>query len=166
MGKLEDRFEPLLPDGGASPLAPEESSPPVPVLTARLHGFDLDDRPQLSAVTALPGEIVTARSTVAISRAQIGAEVVVVLEAADPHRPIVIGVLQPAMPAQLPAPGPVAVTADGDRQVISAEREIVLRCGEASITLTRAGKVVIRGSYILSRSRGYNKIKGAAIELN
>jgi hypothetical protein len=50
--------------------------------------------------------------------------------------------------------------------VIEAEREIILKCGEASITLTRAGKVIIRGNYILSRSTGYNKIKGAAIDIN
>jgi hypothetical protein len=50
--------------------------------------------------------------------------------------------------------------------VLSAEREIVLRCGAASITLTRAGKILINGSYILSRSTGYNKIKGAAVGIN
>ena len=50
--------------------------------------------------------------------------------------------------------------------MIEADREVVLRCGDASITLTRAGKVIIKGSYILSRSSGYNKIKGAAIDLN
>jgi hypothetical protein len=61
---------------------------------------------------------------------------------------------------------PVAVQADGDRYEISAEREIVLRCGDSSITLTRAGKVIIKGNYILSRSTGYNKIKGAAIDIN
>jgi hypothetical protein len=55
---------------------------------------------------------------------------------------------------------------DGERRVIEAEREIVLRCGDASITLTRAGKVIIRGTYILSRSSGYNRMKGAAIDLN
>jgi hypothetical protein len=58
------------------------------------------------------------------------------------------------------------VQADGERQVITAEREIVLKCGHASITLTRAGKVIIKGTYVLSRSSGYNKIKGAAIDIN
>ena len=58
------------------------------------------------------------------------------------------------------------MTVDGDRHVIEADREVVLRCGDASITLTRAGKVIIKGSYILSRSTGYHKIKGAAIDLN
>jgi hypothetical protein len=42
----------------------------------------------------------------------------------------------------------------------------VLRCGKASITLTSAGKVLIRGTYVLSRSSGVNKIKGGSIQLN
>jgi hypothetical protein len=50
--------------------------------------------------------------------------------------------------------------------VLSAEREIVLHCGDASITLTRAGKVIIKGRYLISRSSGYNKVKGAAVEIN
>jgi uncharacterized protein (DUF2345 family) len=60
----------------------------------------------------------------------------------------------------------VSVQADDDRVVLSAEREIVMRCGDASITLTRAGKVLIKGAYILSRSSGYNKIKGAVVDIN
>ena len=84
------------------------------------------------------------------------------------RRPIVMGVLQGASQAtSLAKPSAsVEVKADGDRYVFSAEREIILRCGDASITLTRAGKVIIKGKYILSRSSGYNKIKGAAVDIN
>ncbi|TIP53764.1 MAG: DUF2345 domain-containing protein, partial [Mesorhizobium sp.] len=53
-----------------------------------------------------------------------------------------------------------------ERLDLSAEREIVLRCGKASITLTRTGKIILRGTYILSRSSGPNKIKGGSIQLN
>ena len=53
-----------------------------------------------------------------------------------------------------------------ERLELTAEREIVLRCGKASITLTRAGKVLIRGDYISSRSSGVNKIKGGSVQLN
>ncbi len=60
----------------------------------------------------------------------------------------------------------MAIDADGERVLVTAEREIVLRCGEASLTLTRAGKVLIKGKYIVSRSSGYNKIKGAAVDIN
>ncbi len=49
---------------------------------------------------------------------------------------------------------------------ISAEREIVLRSGAASLTLTQAGKVIIDGEYVLSRSRGVNKIKGGSVQIN
>ena len=60
------------------------------------------------------------------------------------------------------------VVRDGVEEVLqlTAEREIVLRCGKASITLTRAGKVLIRGEYIFSRSTGVNKMKGGSIQLN
>ena len=52
-----------------------------------------------------------------------------------------------------------------DDQVV-ADEEIVLSCGESSITLTRAGKILIRGKYVLSRSSGVNRIKGGSIQLN
>ncbi len=62
--------------------------------------------------------------------------------------------------------GAVQVEIDGETLTITARRQIVLRCGEASITLTRAGKVLINGSYVASRSSGANKIKGGSIQLN
>jgi uncharacterized protein (DUF2345 family) len=95
--------------------------------------------------------------------------VVLLFEAGDVRRPMIVGVLQERSvahdAASLSQPL-VSVQADDDRFVVSAEREIVLRCGEASITLTRAGKVLIKGTYVLSRSSGYNKIKGAAVDIN
>jgi hypothetical protein len=42
----------------------------------------------------------------------------------------------------------------------------VFRFGQASITLTRAGKVLIRGAYLLSRSSGVNLITGGSVEIN
>jgi hypothetical protein len=63
-------------------------------------------------------------------------------------------------------PGQVEVDADGERMIVSAKEELVLRCGKASITLTKAGKVLIKGSYLLSRSSGVNRIKGGSVQLN
>ncbi len=60
----------------------------------------------------------------------------------------------------------VETTADGERVTVTAEREIEFRCGKASITLTRAGKVIIRGAYLLSRSSGVNRIKGGSVQIN
>ena len=83
-------------------------------------------------------------------------------------RPLVIGrILHPERGAA-PAPRrePVHAQIDGERLELTAEREIVLRCGKASITLTRAGKILLRGAYIFSRSTGVNKIKGGSVQLN
>lgn len=56
--------------------------------------------------------------------------------------------------------------ADGRRVEIKAENEIVLRCGESSITLTKSGKIILRGAYVLSRSTGVNRIQGGSVQIN
>jgi hypothetical protein len=128
----------------------------------------LDEQPRLADLPGLPHEIVSGRTTVALLREQIGSTVVVLFEQGDVRRPIVVGVLQPVHPTgSAPVPAPlVSAQVDDQRVVLSAEREIVLKCGEASITLTRAGNVLIKGTYVLSRSSGVNKIKGAAVDIN
>ena len=151
--------------------APVMRSEPVPVPSAtlaRLYGFDVDDRPLVADIGNLRHEVVPARSTVPLLREHIGSEVVVVFEEGDPHSPIVIGVLAPSprAGAVVTRSGSVSVEADDDRIELTAEREIVLRCGDASITLTRAGTVLIQGTYVLSRSRGVNRIKGAGVDIN
>lgn len=180
MGTVHDPFETLANEPAADLFDALASRPmasvgePVlsaaaPVVTARLQGFALDDAPLIGGLRQLPAETVAARTAVALRRQDIGATVVVVFENGDVRRPIILGVLQDTLPRMVqPAGGLPAdtVVADDERQEITAEREIVLRCGDASITLTRAGKVIIRGNYILSRSTGYNKIKGAAVDIN
>jgi hypothetical protein len=64
---------------------------------------------------------------------------------------------------------PVEQAADAtipERLELMAEKEIVLRVGDASITLTRAGKIILRGTYVLSRSSGVNRIKGGSVQIN
>ena len=88
-------------------------------------------------------------------------------EAGNPRCPIIMGRLQRS--AEQVEKNPVEavnVQLDGKRMTFCAEQEIVLRCGEASITLTRAGKVIIRGEYLLSRSTGTNRIKGGSVQIN
>lgn len=141
--------------------------------TGFLHGYDLNDRPLVTGLAQLPGEVVGAHTTVPLTLAMIGAKVVVLFEQGNFYSPIIVGVIQNSALATLKdessnqqKSSQLSIQADDDRFIVSAEREIVLRCGESSITLTRAGKVIIKGSYILSRATGYNKIKGAAIDIN
>jgi hypothetical protein len=106
---------------------------------------------------------VSARTTVELSQEDIGREVALLFEKADPRKPILIG---PIVHTEHPAARRLSVDRDGERLELSAKREIVLRCGNASITLTRAGKILIRGDYVSSHSRGVNKIKGGAVHIN
>lgn len=111
--------------------------------------------------------LLKARSVVDLHGARIGSAVVLMFEQGDPTRPIVMGVLRQegAWPMAV-RPEQVDVSVDGERMVISAKEQLVLRCGKARITLTQAGKVLIEGSYVLSKSTGVNRIKGGSVQLN
>ena len=107
-----------------------------------------------------------ARSVVDLHGEHVGKEVVLSFENGDATRPVVLGVLHDESTRSVPAPGQVEVDNDGQRMIVAAREQLVLRCGEASITLTKAGKVLIEGTYISSQSGGVNRIKGASIQLN
>ena len=113
-------------------------------------------------------EPLPARVACPVALVDVGREAALVFENGDPRRPIILGLLQPAVPAAAgeTVPQPVSVTVDGEQVTLTAKSEIVLRCGKASITLTRAGKVLIRGAYLLSRSSGVNRIKGGSVQIN
>ena len=50
--------------------------------------------------------------------------------------------------------------------VLNGAKQVELRCGQASIVLTAAGKILIKGTYVMSRSSGANRIKGAFVDIN
>lgn len=113
------------------------------------------------------GPALAARTTIDLGAEHIGAELLLLFEGGDPARPIVIGRLRKA--AGWPAkqtPPQVDVDADGRRLTLSVKEQLVLRCGQASITLTAAGKVLIQGTYVSSRASGVNRIKGGSVQLN
>jgi hypothetical protein len=110
---------------------------------------------------------VEAQSVVDLHGAHLGRRVVLMFEGGDRSRPIVLGVLREGSGWPLEEkPGAVAVDADGERMLVSAREQLVLRCGKASITLTKAGKVLIEGAYVSSRSSGVNRVKGGSVQLN
>lgn len=110
---------------------------------------------------------IRARTVVDLHSPHVGQPVVLMFEAGDTARPIVMGVLRQAEGWPLvDPPAQVDVDADGERMIVSAKEQLVLRCGKASITLTKAGKVLIQGSYVSSRSTGVQRVKGGSIQLN
>lgn len=100
-------------------------------------------------------------------------KVLIVFEDDDPCLPIIIDIIcdDIEMPEKtndiaLRIAETDDVYVDGQRVTFEAREQIELRCGKASITLTRTGKVLIRGAYLLSRSSGVNRIKGGSVQLN
>lgn len=110
---------------------------------------------------------VAARTVVDVHGVHVGRQVVLLFEASDPARPIIIGVLREVgEDSTTPAVGQVDVAADGERLIVSARNQLVLRCGKASITLTKEGKVLIHGAFLSSRASGVNRITGGAVQIN
>lgn len=150
---------------------------PLPVAPLeRIHGVVVGELLALRSedrrpLVTFPGQpspgALPARSTVDLHGPHIGCPVTLMFELGDPTRPIVTGVLRErsGWPLEEP-PGQVQVEADGERLMVTAKEQLVLRCGKASITLTKAGKVLIEGNYLLSRSTGVNRIKGGSVQLN
>jgi hypothetical protein len=94
-----------------------------------------------------------------------GQEVVLLLDPRPNRPPVLLGLLQPL---DAGASGAIDLEArvDGRRVEIDGRDEIVLRCGEASITLRRNGRVVIRGAQVETRATGLNRIKGGSVSIN
>jgi hypothetical protein len=115
-----------------------------------------------------PGQApVRARATVDVHGAHVGRQIALMFENGDPGLPLIIGILRKEAENPLQeSSGAVEVEADDQRLVVSASQRLVLRCGKARITLTRAGKVIIEGTYISSRSSGVNRLKGGSVHLN
>jgi hypothetical protein len=140
-------------------------SPVHGVITGRFCGFNQQQMP-LVAFAGQPGtDASIARTTVDLAATPLGAELVLQFEQGDVEKPIVLGVIRQPESGSLPAQQ-VEVDADNRRLLISAQDEIVLRCGDASITLTRAGKVLIKGTYLSSRATGTHRIKGGSVQIN
>ena len=80
-------------------------------------------------------------------------------ERGDPRLPLIVGFVEPPAPTQ-------SATIDGKRIVLTGEEEVELRCGEASISLKKNGKLVIPGAYVETRAKGTNRIKGGSVQIN
>ena len=103
----------------------------------------------------------------------INDKILIIFENDDPGLPIIIDAICDTLDDQAESDAVAFqvqetedVTIDGRRVTFDAKEQIELRCGKSSIILTRAGKVLIRGAYLLSRSTGANRIKGGSVQLN
>ena len=149
------------------------------VVIGKLVGLTESDEPIVDYPGNPSATPIVARTTAMIKDLREGQDVAMLFEAGYRTKPVVIGpVVVPQTtndpsqqttanpPAEPTTTNAVSVQADEDNLTLSANRQITLRCGRASITLTRAGKVLIRGAYLLNRSSGVNKVKGGSVQIN
>lgn len=139
--------------------APASASPPHGPQVIKIAALDSQGRPLLSLSGAQgsdrTSDLTAARSTVRVTLADVGREALVVFENNDPAFPILTGLLD--NPAATGAPA---------KLILEAGQELVLQVGKASITLTKDGRIVIRGADVLTRSSGSNRIKGGSVHIN
>ncbi len=157
---------------------------PGEIIIGSLVGIDSQGQPLVDfsenpLTTSLP-----AISTLSISSQHVGRQVALLFANGNPQKPVIMGMIHSPLHALLEnyevstntahssetesatAPKIDDLHIDGKRVVIEGKEEIVLKCGDASITLTKAGKILIRGKYLLNRSEGVNRIMGGSVQVN
>lgn len=131
-----------------------------------------------------------ATTTVPLVQADAGRQITLMFLDQDIEKPVITGVVHNALDAilalseeegqvededealfSLPPTDEARATISVDNEpldklLIEGKDEVTLRCGDASITLTRNGKLILRGKYILSRSSGVNRVLGASVQVN
>jgi len=136
------------------------------VVVGRLALLGPDGCPRVD-LPSQGGRGVLATTTVVLVPHHVGRDVLVCFADRDRKRPVVVGVLQnqAEMKAAAEASRLDAVV-DGERIIMTGKKEVVLRCGKASIALTADGKIVVKGAKILSTAEGLHRIRGATVEMN
>lgn len=182
--KQEDNpFEELLTS------APELLAPGE-IIIGQFCGLSASGQALVDFAQNLSGEPLGAISTLPVTQAQKGRQVALMFAEGELNRPLIIGFIHSPLQEMIEGFELSAALADDGKQVEKAEaaratsgfaddvfidgkkiafeaaEEIVLSCGEASITLTRAGKILIRGKYLLNRSSGVNRILGGSVQVN
>jgi hypothetical protein len=172
---------------------PEKQIVPGEIIIGTLTGLDHQGKALVDFSGNIHDRPVSAVSTTSISLQHAGRQVALLFVDNDPEKPIIMGIIHNPLQdildnfelnaaenelsdvddaEQEAAKGVLATSKvddmilDGDRVVFEAKKEIVLKCGEASITLTKAGKILIKGKYLLNRSSGVNRIVGGSVQIN
>ena len=168
---------------------PQQSAePPVispgEIVIGEIAGIDAQGQPLVTYPNNPTAQPQTALTTVGITAAHAGRKVALLFAKGESRSPVIMGIIHNPLQELIVAYSnrenvqgetetsdekPIKVddlTIDGRRIVLEGREEVVIKCGEASITLTKAGKILIRGNYVLNRSSGMNRIMGGSVQVN
>jgi len=158
---------------------------PSEIILGTLTGFDAQGQALVDFPENTTGQPLAAITTTPLEQQHTGRRVALLFVKRDMHSPMVVGLIHSPLedmlesfvsPTEADDDAHLEMKVDGDssiegkkedgRLVFEAKEEIVLRCGESSLTLTKSGKVLIRGKYLLNHSTGINRIIGGSVEVN
>ena len=160
---------------------------PGEIIIGVLAGLDNQGNALVNFSENPSDEAIVAITTVALQQNQSGRQVALLFAEANLKKPVIMGLIHSPLTQMLESFEMVDaesqlddsadtqeliasdvddVNLDGKRVVLEGKEEIVLKCGDASITLTKAGKILIRGKYLLNRSTGVNRIMGGSVQVN
>jgi hypothetical protein len=158
---------------------------PGEIIIGTLKEIDGQGQPLVDFPENKTAQPLVAMSTLGLTQAHINRQVALLFANGDLHRPVIMGMIHSPLDDMLENFDQAQITdreaqqvelesdlnvddvlIDGKKIVFEAKEEIVLKCGESSITLTKAGKVLIRGKYLLNRSTGVNRIMGGSVQVN
>ncbi len=184
MNPKENPIEELL-------LSPVREIAPGEVILGQLSALSPAGDPMVDFALNPAGKAISATATMAIDNGHTGRQVALMFVDGSLDKPLIIGLIHSPLQEMIESfelstarqgddalsdeldSEPAAnleniddVLVDGKRVVLEGRDEVVLRCGESSITLTSSGKILIRGRYLLSRSSGVNRIHGASVQVN
>jgi hypothetical protein len=155
------------------------------IFLAQLVDFDLQAGPYVQLANFPEISAFKALSTVDLRQGMIGKQLAVKFTHSSPPQAIILGVMHAPIspvldmvlantteasniePLELSKECDLQETKiDGKRILITGDEEIVLKCGDSSISLRRDGKIAIRGKYLLNRATGVNRILGGSVQVN
>lgn len=162
------------------------------ILIGRLEGIDEQGQPLVSFGIGESVGPLQAIATVSVTPQHIGRQVGLLFAKNNTNSPVLIGYIHSPLHslldnieiadtpdvdeavfdgAEVVADGISKnqnndVLIDGNRVVLEGKDEVVLKCGDASISLNKNGKIAIRGKYLLNRSSGVNRIMGGSVQVN
>jgi hypothetical protein len=143
------------------------------VVIGRIVAYSDADGARIAYAPRSETVVFTPRTTTAISPDDVGREVALLFEGGDSTRPIIMGFMQQRSGRDIGVEAKqgtglvsIELTDDGKRLNLTAQEEVTLRCGDASITLTKAGKILLKGKFLSSHSSGVNRVRGGSVQLN
>jgi hypothetical protein len=99
--------------------------------------------------------------------------VLLCLEPGHPPRPVIVGFIQERFVradsmdrVPLRSSRDQDVTLEGRTISLEAREELSLRCGAGTITIRKDGKVLVRGTEVVSSAAGRNRVKGGVVSIN